>query len=150
MTSWRVVARAPVSVLAPAKVNLGLEVLGRRPDGYHDIVTILQTIDLCDTLHFEPADGCDYQPPASLSDDLVALTLQLLRQHGVELAAHLRLSKRIPLAAGLGGGSSDAGTLLGIVLRAGVPRELVEEIARQRSEERRVGKECRSRWSPYH
>lgn len=131
MISWRVVPRAPVSVPAPAKLNLGLEVLGRRPDGYHDIVTILQTIDLCDELCFDPADVCDYQPPASLSDDLVARALHLLRQRGVELTARLRLSKRIPVAAGLGGGSSDAGTLLGILLRAGVPRQLVEETAHQ-------------------
>jgi len=128
---WLLFPRVPITVPAPAKLNLGLEVLGRRPDGYHDIVTILQTIDLCDELQFEPAEACDYRSPAALSDDLVARALRLLRPHGIELAARLRLSKRIPLAAGLGGGSSDAGTLLGIVARAGVPRHLVEEIAHQ-------------------
>jgi len=130
MTRIRLVVRQPIVLPAPAKLNLGLEVLGRRADGYHEIVTILQAVDLCDELLFEPSPTLDYQPPSGISDDLVARTLLLLERHGITLAARLRLFKRIPLAAGLGGGSSDAGTLLGAVLRTGVPADLVVSIAR--------------------
>ncbi len=130
MTRMRVVIRSPVTIAAPAKLNLGLEVLGRRPDGYHEVVTILQSIDLCDALTFAPAPSLCYRTPAGIDDDLVARALHALHAQGIELCASIQLQKRIPLAAGLGGGSSDAGTLLGVVQRAGVPVELVEEIAR--------------------
>ncbi len=130
MTRVRVVVRSPITIPAPAKLNLGLEVLGQRPDGYHEVVTILQSIDLCDALIVAPAPALSYRPPEGIDDDLVARALRALNAQGIELCASIQLQKRIPLAAGLGGGSSDAGTFLGLVQRAGVPVELVDQIAR--------------------
>jgi len=101
---------------AYAKINLSLEVLGRRRDGYHDLVTILQTVDLYDTLSFEPADKitltCNV-PGLDTADNLVLRAARLLqRATGQTAGAAIRLEKGIPIAAGLGGGSSDAATTL--------------------------------------
>jgi 4-diphosphocytidyl-2-C-methyl-D-erythritol kinase len=125
----RVGVRKPFRLLAPAKLNLGLEILGKRPDSYHEIVTILQTIDFGDEIVLEPATALDYRPPTEIEDDLTARALRLLAGHGVEIRARIRLSKRIPIAAGLGGGSSDAGTLLGALVHAGLPYSLARRIA---------------------
>lgn len=102
---------------APAKINLGLEVVGRRSDGYHCIVTILQAIDLCDAFVWEPTGepfrytGADGVPEHS---DLV---VRALREGDVSgWTGTLRLDKRIPPAAGLGGGSSDAALALRLAL----------------------------------
>ncbi len=101
---------------AYAKINLSLEVLGRRRDGYHDVLTILQTIDLYDTLTFEPA------PELTLTCNVAALESEqnlilraaglLQRATGRKEGARIHLEKGIPIAAGLGGGSSDAATTL--------------------------------------
>jgi 4-diphosphocytidyl-2-C-methyl-D-erythritol kinase len=102
----------PVVERAPAKLNLSLEVIGRRPDGYHDLVTVFQTIDLADELTFEPADRlileCD--DPALAGDD--NLVLGAARALAADRGARIRLCKRIPVAAGLGGGSADAAAAL--------------------------------------
>jgi len=119
----------PLTLFAPAKLNLGLEVIGRRPDGYHEVVTILQTVSLFDRIELTPSAGLEYQPPPGIADDLVARALDELSRRGIEIAARIRLEKQIPIAAGLGGGSSDAGTLLGALATAGVPRALIDEIA---------------------
>jgi 4-diphosphocytidyl-2-C-methyl-D-erythritol kinase len=110
----------PLRLLAPAKINLGLEITGKRPDGYHEIVTILQTIDLCDEIVLTPAERFAYtrDPRFPLQDDLILRTLDLVRARlGLSLLADLRVHKQIPLAGGLGGGSSDAGTLLAAIGR---------------------------------
>lgn len=120
---------APSSLYAPAKLNLGLEVTGRRPDGYHEVVTILQTVDLFDRLHVEPAAHCTYVSPCGIADDLVARALHALSSRGIEVAARITLEKRIPIAAGLGGGSSDAGTLLRALVARGLDAQSAEEIA---------------------
>ncbi len=101
---------------APAKINLTLEVTGRREDGYHDIASIMQTVDLVDELTFEEADNltleCD-APELQTEDNLVLRAARLLREHtGVDRGARIVLRKRIPHPAGLGGGSSDAATAL--------------------------------------
>jgi 4-diphosphocytidyl-2-C-methyl-D-erythritol kinase len=111
---WRLSARA--------KLNLGLEILGRRPDGYHEIVSVTQTISLADTVDMQPGGpfGIEMRPA------LVGEHENLARRagHALALAAgiaptgHLTVRKRIPLAAGLGGGSSDAATALRLVDRA--------------------------------
>jgi 4-diphosphocytidyl-2-C-methyl-D-erythritol kinase len=119
----------PIGLLAPAKLNLGLEVLGRRPDGFHEIVTILQTVTLFDRLELAPSTALDYETPPGLADDLVARALAELSRRGIHLAARIRLHKLIPIATGLGGGSSDAGTLLGALAHAGVPRTMLEQVA---------------------
>jgi 4-diphosphocytidyl-2-C-methyl-D-erythritol kinase len=105
---------------ASAKVNLVLEVLGKRPDGYHELSTVMQAVDLFDRLTVEAAATITLETsePALPTDDrnLVVRAARLLREAaGVEAGARIVLDKRIPLAAGLGGGSSDAAaTLLGL------------------------------------
>ncbi|MDP3046197.1 MAG: 4-(cytidine 5'-diphospho)-2-C-methyl-D-erythritol kinase [Chloroflexota bacterium] len=104
------------SATAPAKINLTLEVLGKRPDGCHEIVSILQTIDLCDTLTVESSSHLRLAAPGldcDESDNLVLKAAQLLRDAtSCSLGAEILLEKRIPSSAGLGGGSSDAATAL--------------------------------------
>ncbi|HVO47381.1 MAG TPA: 4-(cytidine 5'-diphospho)-2-C-methyl-D-erythritol kinase [Steroidobacteraceae bacterium] len=103
---------------APAKLNLFLHVTGRRPDGYHELQTLFQLIDLCDTLEIEVrADGRIERPegPADVppeSDLTVRAAIALQAAAGSELGASLRVRKRIPMGGGLGGGSSDAATVL--------------------------------------
>lgn len=105
-------------VPAPAKVNLFLHVVGRRPDGYHLLQTAFRFIDLCDTLHFEArADGVISRaadlPGVSEADDLTLRAARALQQAtGTRQGAQIALEKRIPQGGGLGGGSSDAATVL--------------------------------------
>ena len=108
-----------LSVEAPAKINLFLEVLGRRPDGYHDLVTVMQEIALADVLEVEPAEGLSLDvegvaiPPGG--ENLVLKAARLLqRSAGVSLGARFRLLKRVPPGAGLGGGSSNAAAALAL------------------------------------
>jgi 4-diphosphocytidyl-2-C-methyl-D-erythritol kinase len=99
---------------APAKINWTLEVLGRRDDGYHEVRTIIQTVGPCDTLELAPADGLELEVEGAhepSQDDLVLRAAALLGGGGAG-GAHIRLSKRVPVAAGLGGGSSDAAAAL--------------------------------------
>jgi 4-diphosphocytidyl-2-C-methyl-D-erythritol kinase len=102
---------------ASAKVNLALEVLGKRADGYHEIATVLQAVDLFDRIVVETADTLSLRTddPDLPTDDgnLVMRAARLLQKAaGVEAGARIRLQKRIPVAAGLGGGSSDAAATL--------------------------------------
>lgn len=101
---------------AYAKVNLGLEVLNKRLDGYHEILTILQTIDLYDTVIIEPASEIAFTSNSTglnSSDNLVVQAANLLRSAaGVTNGASIRLNKKIPISSGLGGGSSDAAATL--------------------------------------
>ena len=107
---------ASITLKAHAKVNLTLEVLGRREDGYHEIASIIQTIDLHDTLTLEPSDEitleCDW-PELVSPDNLVLKAAHLLKeQSGTGRGARISLRKRIPVSSGLGGGSSDAAATL--------------------------------------
>lgn len=102
---------------APAKINWTLEVLGPRPDGYHEVRTVLQTIALWDVLELEPAPvGERLEVEGAYEageDDLVLRAARLLREgSGCPHGVRLRLRKEIPAAAGLGGGSSDAAAAL--------------------------------------
>ncbi len=108
-----------VVVWAPAKVNLYLEVLAKRTDGYHEIATLMVAVSLYDTLEFKEETApeirfsCDHPGLSTGSDNLVVRAAQLLRQHtGRDRGAQIRLAKRIPLAAGLAGGSTDAAATL--------------------------------------
>ena len=119
-----------VTVQAPAKVNLTLEVLGKRSDGYHEIASVMQVISLFDTLSFSPSDEIKVLAEIKdleTQDNLVYRAAMLLREtSGMSSGAEIRLDKQIPLAAGLGGGSSDAAaTLLGLARLWGL--ELGEE-----------------------
>jgi len=126
---------AGIEVLAPAKLNLFLEVLGARPDGFHEIETLMCPVSLYDTLAFRnshdgeirlrcetgfgassPAAAHDTSPHDTLprgTDNLVVRALMRLREAvGIGAGAAVRLVKRIPLASGLAGGSSDAAAAL--------------------------------------
>ena len=100
-----------------AKVNLTLEVLGKRSDGYHEIATVMQAVDLSDRLKIEAADDISLvsTDPALPTDErnLIIRAARLLREAaGVQIGARIWLDKQIPVAAGLGGGSSDAAATL--------------------------------------
>lgn len=103
---------------APAKLNLMLRVLGRRPDGYHLLQTVFQFLDYCDELHFRPTDDgrislLTPQPGVEPEQDLtVRAALLLQKRSDCRLGAAISLTKRIPMGGGLGGGSSDAATTL--------------------------------------
>jgi 4-diphosphocytidyl-2-C-methyl-D-erythritol kinase len=109
---------ASVSYPAPAKLNLFLHVVGRRPDGYHLLQTLFRFLDFGDTLRFAVTDdgvirrvnGPSEVPPER---DLCVRAAQLLqRETGCRLGAEIVLEKRLPMGGGLGGGSSDAATTL--------------------------------------
>jgi len=108
-----------LTILAPAKVNLTLEVLARRPDGFHEIRSVVQAISLCDHLSFRLSPGMEFgcdNPDWIAEQSLVPKAVSLLKEttrysEGVTT----EISKRIPLLSGLGGDSSDAAaTLLGL------------------------------------
>jgi 4-diphosphocytidyl-2-C-methyl-D-erythritol kinase len=104
-------------VSAPAKLNLFLHVIGRRPDGYHLLQSAFQLIDWADTLHFERrTDGSlnRHDLTASLpADDLCLRAARALQAaSGTSLGADISIDKQVPWGAGMGGGSSDAASTL--------------------------------------
>ncbi|WP_442482705.1 4-(cytidine 5'-diphospho)-2-C-methyl-D-erythritol kinase [Aeoliella sp. SH292] len=112
-------------VHAPAKINLALEVLGRQPDGFHQVETLLVPVRLFDTLTYTPSPEplrFSVEPSATVDaallqenqdHNLVVRALRDLANHaGVQPTGNWRLTKRIPMEAGLGGGSSDAAAAL--------------------------------------
>ncbi len=116
-----------IATRAHAKVNLALAVIGRRADGFHDLVSVFARLDLADELtvesttgpdRIETADGSIAHRPAA--DDLVLQAASLLRTARAPGASGLtfRLTKHVPLAAGLGGGSADAAAALDLAARA--------------------------------
>ena len=135
-------ARVPpraMKIPCPAKINLYLDVLGRRSDGYHDIVTVMQAIDLRDEVSIGIRGGggiamtCDAAGlPVDSRNLCVRAALGMARYAPQGRGVVIRLAKRIPVAAGLGGGSSDAaGVLLGLnrLWGAGLAPGALEEIA---------------------
>ena len=133
VSQWRWDSAYP----APAKLNLFLHVLGRRPDGYHLLQTLFRFVAHGDTLHFAPrADGrivlLSPLPGVAPEDDLTVRAARLLQQEtGCRQGVEIRLDKRLPLGGGLGGGSSDAATVL-LALNhlwgLGVSRQRLQEI----------------------
>ena len=109
-------------VQAPAKVNFGLRVVGRRADGYHELESLFVPLDLADELSVaaEPADRTAVRlrmqtaadVPADGENLAVRAALAFLKEAGLSVDVCIDLAKRIPVAAGLGGGSSDAGAVL--------------------------------------
>jgi 4-diphosphocytidyl-2-C-methyl-D-erythritol kinase len=102
---------------APAKLNLFLHVVGRRPDGYHLLQSVFVLIDWCDTLHIERRDDArlarhDLGAPLPADDLCLRAARALQRESGTGLGADISIVKRLPAGAGLGGGSSDAATTL--------------------------------------
>ena len=106
-----------ITKYAKAKVNLTLDILGKRDDGYHEVEMIMQSIDLADIVTLEDAENIIVETDlAELADDRTNLAYraaELLRDtYGKGRGAHIRIEKKIPLAAGLAGGSSDAAAVL--------------------------------------
>jgi len=107
-----------ISLKAPAKINLFLEILGKRDDGYHEIETVMQEIDLVDNLQFEEIRKgvrlkCSDKNIPSDENNLVCKAANLiLNECGIKKGVLISLEKNIPVGAGLGGGSSDAAATL--------------------------------------
>ena len=127
----------PLTLQARAKINLHLEVLGKLPSGYHAVETLYHSIDLADTLTFEPTRGgvvieCDDAAIPTGPDNLVAKAAHaFFRLTGVAGGLHVRIKKRIPGGAGLGGGSADAAaTLVALnqLFRTRYPTAVLERI----------------------
>ena len=166
----------------PCKVNLLLNILGKRPDGFHELETLIHPVPLWDRLSFSRKGTAieltcsEASLPADATNLVHRTASAFMEAARVRDGIRIHLEKQIPLAAGLGGGSANAAiTLLGLNELFGTPLtpEQVHRLAaslgsdvpfflqakpalatgrgeKKRSEERRVGKECRSRWSPYH
>jgi 4-diphosphocytidyl-2-C-methyl-D-erythritol kinase len=122
---------------APAKLNLFLHIVGRLPDGYHLLQSVFTPIDLCDAIRIEVAgDGrierVNDVPGVPAQEDLVVRAARLLKEAtGTRLGARIEVEKRIPMGGGLGGGSSDAATVLRVLNRlwkAGFDDEALGEI----------------------
>ena len=122
---------------APAKLNLFLHVVGRRPDGYHLLQTLFRFVDHGDRLRFSPLNGGRVElarplPGVAPEDDLTVRAARLLQQEtGCKQGARIEVEKRLPMGGGLGGGSSDAATVLialNYLWQTGVPRRRLQEI----------------------
>jgi 4-diphosphocytidyl-2-C-methyl-D-erythritol kinase len=107
-----------VSIEAPAKVNLRLRVLGRRPDGFHELDTVFQAIDFSDRLVVQlGGEGVQIEvagPDLGAVEENLAYraAVAFMDATALDVGVHVSLTKRIPAGAGLGGGSSDAGAVL--------------------------------------
>lgn len=99
------------SMKAPAKINWFLKIVGKRDDGFHNIVSLMQCVNLYDSLVIEDADTIDIVTDTDipLHDNIVYKTVNVLKKHThCTKGARIQLKKKIPVSAGLGGGSSDA------------------------------------------
>lgn len=125
---------------APAKINLMLRITGRRADGYHNLQTVFQLLDLCDWLTFYPDESGQVRlrtptPNVPEAEDLTVRAAQLLKsqtacRHGVVI----ELEKHLPMGGGLGGGSSDAATVLVVLNRLwglNLPKEELQSLGLQ-------------------
>ncbi len=107
-----------LTLKSPAKINLHLRVLRRRPDGFHDIETIFERIDLCDEIKLRPIKKdivilCDHPKVPCDSRNLVYKAAKELKErYGITSGVEITLNKKIPVAAGLGGASSNCATCL--------------------------------------
>ncbi len=107
-----------LTVHSPAKLNLFLHITGRRADGYHNLQTLFQFVDLCDTLTFEVTDNPDITvdppiPGIAPEQNLIHRAATLLQTHsGCSHGARITVDKQLPMGGGLGGGSSNAASTL--------------------------------------
>ena len=108
----------PLGKNSPAKINLLLNILGKRPDGFHELETVMQPVNLCDRLTFERRGGAvelscsDAALPADSRNLVHRAATGFLQAAKIRDGVRIHLEKKIPLAAGLGGGSSNAATTL--------------------------------------
>ena len=133
--------RAPLSLLAPAKINLSLHICGRQADGYHALESLVAFADIGDRLTFEDAERSELVVQGEFAADLRQQGVENLVQRahkrleqalGVDLSCRITLHKNLPLAAGLGGGSADAAaTLRGLnrFFALDVPHFMVSRLA---------------------
>ena len=108
-----------VTLLSPAKLNLFLRVIKKRPDGYHTIVTLFERINLCDSIRLTPIPKnsvriiCEHPHVPRGRKNLACQAAELLRQqYHIKTGVEIHIQKNIPVAAGLAGGSSNAATAL--------------------------------------
>ena len=127
-----------ITIEAPAKINLTLEVLGKRPDGYHEIRSVVQTVSLCDTLRFSLSKNIEIHSASqgwSANQSIIPRAVRLIKSTtGYVGGVVIEVEKRIPLMAGLGGDSSDAAAVLrGLneLWRLGLSQEKLLELAPQ-------------------
>jgi len=120
---------------AHAKVNLGLKILGRREDGFHELITLMHELDLHDTIEIKASER-DHLMVTGIAvpvtrDNLLFRALDAIRQRGYEVPPlEIRLEKRIPVGGGLGGGSSDAvGLLTALGRRFGIDEDALDDLA---------------------
>ncbi|MDQ2077638.1 4-(cytidine 5'-diphospho)-2-C-methyl-D-erythritol kinase [Marinimicrobium sp. ABcell2] len=130
----------PLSLSAPAKLNLFLHITGRRADGYHLLQSAFQLLDFGDQLHFAPRADTRIElsptlPGVAPKDNLIVRAAELLRaRSGVNAGVNVTLDKRLPMGGGLGGGSSDAATTLvalNHLWRCGLTRQELQELGLQ-------------------
>jgi 4-diphosphocytidyl-2-C-methyl-D-erythritol kinase len=127
-----------ISLRAPAKINLRLDILGKRPDGYHEIKTWIYPISLVDELHVKKDNTARIiistthpELPSGETNLAHRAAALFMKERGLTGGVTIEIIKRIPLAAGLGGGSSDAAAVLkamNILWKADVPREGLMEM----------------------
>lgn len=102
---------------APAKINIGLNIIGKRDDGYHDLETIFYPVKLFDEIEFEESSHFSFETEnrmlAGETNNLIVKAIHLIEEEsGIKINMRIKLHKNIPIGAGLGGGSSDAATAL--------------------------------------
>jgi len=127
-----------IEIPSPAKINLFLEVIARRPDGYHEIESVMQLVDLCDCVRLArkprgiQVSVTGAELPSGRGNLAYKAAALLMETAGLSAGVHIRLEKRIPVAGGLGGGSSNAAAVL-----AGLNR--LYGLGRSREELREIG-----------
>ena len=126
-----------ITVKAHAKVNLTLDVLGKRPDGFHEVAMLMQAVELHDTLHISPIESgieltCDRAGLPCDKTNLAFRAAELMCGEYGKSGVRIHLEKRIPIAAGLAGGSTDAAAVikgLNALWELALPAERLEEMA---------------------
>ncbi|MEA5001307.1 MAG: 4-(cytidine 5'-diphospho)-2-C-methyl-D-erythritol kinase [Endomicrobiaceae bacterium] len=124
-------------IKAPAKINLYLEIINKREDGYHNLESIMHTVSLCDTLEFELSDNIelfcsDKDLPTDKTNLVYKTAAKLKEKYNIKKGIKINLTKNIPMGAGLGGGSSDAAatiTALNKIWKINAPKEELEQFA---------------------
>lgn len=108
-----------LELYAHGKINLGLDVIGERPDGYHEVKMIMQTVEVCDRLEFEDIDEDEIQLKSDAAflpldgDNLICKACRLMKdEYDIKKGVRISLEKHIPVAAGMAGGSADAAAAL--------------------------------------
>jgi 4-diphosphocytidyl-2-C-methyl-D-erythritol kinase len=129
-----------IELAGKAKINLSLDVLGKRPDGYHEVKMIMQTIDLCDRIFVDIIDegieiecNCPWVP--NNSDNIAFKAANLIKEkYAISKGVKIKIEKNIPVAAGLAGGSTDAASVLkgmNILFNLGISTEELMVLGKQ-------------------